>query len=102
MLQAFALKTYLQQSGIKTDLVRYEPPFMTGRNWWFPYVPIEGRKKRLEWEKKAWKSHLRMGMAFFFLLAYLAALFLLCVGKRPDMESGYYLWIEEGILWSFR
>ena len=65
MLQAFALKTYLQQSGIKTDLVRYEPPFMTGRHWWFPYVPIEGRKKRLEWEKKAWKSHLRMGMDFF-------------------------------------
>lgn len=65
MLQAFALKTYLRQSGIKTDIVRYEPPFMTGRHWWFPYVPIEERRKRLEWEKKAWKSHLRMGADFF-------------------------------------
>lgn len=65
MLQAYALKTYLQGQGRQTDIVRYEPPFMTGRHWWFPYVPIEGRKKRLEWEKKAWKSHVRMGMDFF-------------------------------------
>lgn len=65
MLQAFALKSYLRQSGKAADIVRYEPPFMTGRHWWFPYVPIKGRKKRLEWEKKAWKSHVRMGMDFF-------------------------------------
>lgn len=39
MLQAYGLKQYLCDMGIKTEIAAYEPPFLTGRHWWFPYVP---------------------------------------------------------------
>lgn len=42
MLQAYGLKTFLRQNGRAADIVRYEPFFMTGRHWWFPYVPMNG------------------------------------------------------------
>lgn len=40
MLQAYGLKQYLCSHDIKTDIVPYEPPYMTGRHWWIPYIPI--------------------------------------------------------------
>ncbi len=39
MLQAYALKQYLCDHGIHTEIAAYEPPFMTGRHWWIPYIP---------------------------------------------------------------
>ncbi len=44
MLQAYGLKTYLCNNGIQTDVIRYEPPFMTGRHWMIRYDP--GRWKK--------------------------------------------------------
>lgn len=45
MLQAYALKHRLRTGGVAADIVRYEPPYMTGRHWLVPYVPKE--RKRL-------------------------------------------------------
>ncbi len=39
MLQAYGLKTFLCESGVPAQIVRYAPPFMTGRHWFMPYVP---------------------------------------------------------------
>ena len=39
MLQAYGLKRYLTRKGLKAHIIPYEPPFMTGRHWWIPYVP---------------------------------------------------------------
>ena len=44
MLQAYALKQCLRSNGVAADIVRYEPPFLTGRHWWIPYVPGRGVK----------------------------------------------------------
>lgn len=42
MLQAYALKRRLRAEGAAADIVRYEPPFLTGRHWLIPYLPAEG------------------------------------------------------------
>lgn len=47
MLQAYALKTFLCAHGREADIVRYEPFYMVGRHWWFPYIPWKGLKDRL-------------------------------------------------------
>ncbi len=47
MLQAYGLKTFLRRNGKQTDIVRYEPFYMTGRHWWIPYTPIKGLKGRI-------------------------------------------------------
>lgn len=65
VLQAYAIKTWLRNKGVKADIVRYEPFFMTGRHWWIPYAPIEGRGDRLNWKKETWKANLRMGTDFY-------------------------------------
>lgn len=67
MLQAYGLKQYLCSHGIKTDIVPYEPPYMTGRHWWIPYVPMGEKSKWLRFARSGWKSHRRMGMDFFKL-----------------------------------
>jgi Polysaccharide pyruvyl transferase. len=64
MLQAYALKKYLLLEGIKAAIVPYAPPFMTGRHWWFPYVPNKGWAGCLEWAY-GWKMHLSMRGDFF-------------------------------------
>ena len=33
MLQAYGLKRFLRDNDIAADIVRYEPPYMTGRHW---------------------------------------------------------------------
>lgn len=65
MLQAYGLKRYLCDKGIRADLIRYEPPFLTGRHWWFPYIPIEDKDNRKSMEKNMWKAHQNMGKDFF-------------------------------------
>jgi hypothetical protein len=47
MLQAYGLKHFLEEQGLDVDIVRYEPPYMTGRHWWIPYAPIQGLKGRI-------------------------------------------------------
>lgn len=42
MLQAYGLRQYLRANGVEADIVRYEPPFLTGRHWRIPYVPVKG------------------------------------------------------------
>ena len=64
MLQAYALKKYLLLEGIKAAIVPYAPPFMTGRHWWFPYVPNKGWAGCIEWAY-GWKMHLSMRGDFF-------------------------------------
>lgn len=62
MLQAYGLKNYLCGKGIKADIVRYEPFFMTGRHWWIPYLPV---KEFLHYAGGGWVQNLRMGKGFF-------------------------------------
>ncbi len=69
MLQAYGLKRYLETSGVPADIVPYEPPFMTGRHWWIPYIPIGGPKKCIRWGVTRWRAHRRMGTDFFRLRA---------------------------------
>ncbi len=40
MLQAYGMKYFLHTQGINAEIVRYEPPFMTGRHWRIPYIPL--------------------------------------------------------------
>ena len=40
MLQAYGLKQCLRSYGVAADIVRYEPPFLTGRHWRIPYFPV--------------------------------------------------------------
>jgi glycosyltransferase involved in cell wall biosynthesis len=63
MLQAYGLKRYLQSRRIRTDIVRYEPIYMTGRHWWIPYSPIRGLKGRIWGVMNMWNgflAHMRM------------------------------------------
>lgn len=64
MLQTFGLKQYLKKKGIEADIVRYEPPFLTGRDWWIPYVPVKQRGQLL-YLGCLWITHIMMGMDFF-------------------------------------
>lgn len=68
MLQAYALKTYLCGNGIRTDVIRYAPPYMTGRHWLFPYLPDTWQRGFLTgvWSMLgSFKVHLGMGRDFF-------------------------------------
>lgn len=67
MLQAYGLKQYCHKIGIEADIVRYEPPFLTGRHWWIPYVPVGGGRKILKTGLIEWKVHRTMGSGFFRL-----------------------------------
>lgn len=71
MLQAYALKQYLNAHGVRTDLVRYEPAFMRGRYWWIPYIPAKGLKKKFWLCWGGWKKHCSMGKNFFILQKYM-------------------------------
>ncbi len=42
MLQAYGLKRFLREHGVRADIVRYAPFYMTGRHWWLPYWPASG------------------------------------------------------------
>ncbi len=47
MLQAYGLKQYLRSQNLDVQLVPYEPPYMTGRHWLVPYLPLGNVKRRL-------------------------------------------------------
>ncbi|MEZ3506028.1 MAG: polysaccharide pyruvyl transferase family protein [Lachnospiraceae bacterium] len=65
MLQAYGLKEYLKQKNVKAEIVRYEPPYMTGRHWWIPYIPVGGLTGILYYGLRSWKRNLRLGKTFF-------------------------------------
>lgn len=67
MLQAYGLKKYVSDAGAQARIIRYEPPFMTGRHWWFPYIPVGGMTCRVGLSIRGWKAHLEIGMDFFLL-----------------------------------
>lgn len=71
MLQAFALKNYLCRRGISTDIIRYEPFFMTGRYWWIPYVPAKKISDIFRLGRRGWAEHRTMGRDFFKLKSYM-------------------------------
>ena len=73
MLQAYGLKQYCHKIGIRADIVRYEPPFLTGRHWYVPYVPVGGISKMLMNGLGGWKANLTMGTDFFRLRANMAS-----------------------------
>ena len=64
MLQAYGLKEGLRKKGIKAEIIRYEPPFMTGRHWWIPYIPSGGISGMLIQGGYRWRANLRLGKAF--------------------------------------
>nr|WP_289765322.1 polysaccharide pyruvyl transferase family protein [uncultured Acetatifactor sp.] len=67
MLQAYGLKRFLCDSGIGAEIVRYEPPYMTGRHWWIPYAPIQGLKGRIWGLFNMWNgfwTHMRVREQF--------------------------------------
>ena len=67
MLQAYGLKRFLCDSGIPAEIVRYEPPYMTGRHWWIPYAPIQGLKGRIWGLFHMWngfRAHMRVKEQF--------------------------------------
>ena len=67
MLQAYGLKRFLCDSGIGAEIVRYEPPYMTGRHWWIPYAPIQGLKGRIWGLFNMWNgfwAHMRVKEQF--------------------------------------
>lgn len=72
MLQTYGLKQYLCSQGVKAHVAPYEPPYMTGRHWWFPYVPARGWKGRI-WclcnLARGWYANLPMKRDFFKLRA---------------------------------
>lgn len=42
ILQAYGLKHFLRERGVRAEIVRYAPFFMTGRHRWVPYRPAAG------------------------------------------------------------
>lgn len=67
MLQAYALKTHLCNKHRKAELVPYDPPYMTGRHWWVPYVPFRITKS-VKWSiintLGGFALHMKMGKDF--------------------------------------
>lgn len=81
MLQAYGLKQYCNKIGIRAEIVCYEPPFLTGRHWWIPYVRKLCQKNitsvidpvfllsKAEWRKIEKKSG-KKGYLFVYMTEY--------------------------------
>ena len=65
MLQADGLKEYLRKKGFDVEIVCYEPPFMTGRHWWIPYIPEGGLFGIIRHGWHGWRRNLKLGKTFF-------------------------------------
>ena len=65
MLQAYGLKHYLNERGIETDIIDYEPFFMTGRHWWIPYIPVGNITRIIKIGLYGWKNNQKKGKFFF-------------------------------------
>lgn len=65
MLQSYGLRHYLWMKGIEADLIPYEPPFMTGRHWWIPYIPASNVLGILRRGWNGWKRNVTFGKSFF-------------------------------------
>lgn len=65
MLQAYGLKEYLRKRKVDAEIVRYEPPFMTGRHWLIPYIPRNDFQGVLYSVWHGGMRNIKMGKAFF-------------------------------------
>lgn len=94
MLQAYGLKSFLRGNGKDAEIVRYEPPYMTGRHWWIPYAPIRGLKGRIWGVFNLWNgfmAHLRTKEDFSRQLAnmnYFRYRYLVDKRRRKILFSG--------------
>lgn len=59
MLQSYALKTFLNNIGLKAEIVNYVPYSMVGRYWWIPYVPYNSIKSCLMYTYRVAKKRFR-------------------------------------------
>ncbi len=66
MLQAYALKHYLESLGEEAEFIPYAPFKFTGRYWWMPLYAF--LKKGYTWyipSPFSWKRNLRLGKSFW-------------------------------------
>lgn len=61
MLQAYGLLTWLSRDGFDAFIVNYVPPFLRGREWLFPYIPVGNRKERRNISYNLFKRNIRLG-----------------------------------------
>lgn len=64
MLQAYALKTFLINENIDTQIIRYEPFWLTGRYNLFPYIASKNIISSIYWSIKGFKKNLSKGKNF--------------------------------------
>lgn len=75
MLQAYGLLTWLSQNSFDAFIVNYAPPFLRGREWLFPYIPVGSLKER----------------------GYIS----LCLFKR-NLKAGKDWWVRKRRMYEFR
>ena len=68
MLQAYALKRYLELQGEQVEFVPYAPIQLTGRYWWCPLASQWQDGRIRHWPSRSgWKRHIWMGRSFWQL-----------------------------------
>lgn len=66
MLQAFALKRYLEQMGEQVEVIPYAPVKLTGRYWWCPlYASVQNGKVQYWRGGFDWRINRSLGIDFF-------------------------------------
>ncbi|MCI8622732.1 MAG: polysaccharide pyruvyl transferase family protein [Provencibacterium sp.] len=66
MLQAYALKRYLEKAGRSVEFIPYAPVKLTGRYWWCPLAASEQEGKLRYWPSRSgWKRNLALGGDFW-------------------------------------
>ena len=85
MLQAYALRQFLRSVGFPTQIVPYEPFYLTGRHWLVPYFPTWNPLPQLLRTAYLTLAHLRAGREFFLCRKTMRAFRkqLLDPGQRP-------------------
>lgn len=75
MLQAYGLLTWLSKENFEAYIINYVPPFLKGREWFFPYIPDKSFIKRVD----------------FFLW-----------GTKQNIGSGSNWWKRKNVMNQFR
>lgn len=70
MLQTYGSLQWLRNHNYQASVVRYEPPFLTGRHWKIPYFPcypgktIKNLRQSLKLTRNTYKGNCKMGKDF--------------------------------------
>lgn len=64
MLQTYGSKTWLRNHNYEASVVRYEPPFLTGRHWRIPYKPDKSLRQILRVALYSYRKNREMGKDF--------------------------------------